>query len=42
VTRSGPFLTASPLPQALASLDAQWDRLYDSKGMAQGPAPATA
>lgn len=39
VTRSGPYLTAAPLPQALASLDAQWDKLYDSQGVA---APAQA
>ena len=42
VSRSGPFLTATPLPKALASLDAQWDKLYDSKGVAATPAPATA
>lgn len=42
VTRSGPFLTATPLPEALASLDAQWDRLYDSQGVAQSAAPAPA
>jgi hypothetical protein len=42
VTRSGPFLTACPLPQALASLDEQWDRLYDSKGAALAAASSTA
>jgi hypothetical protein len=43
VTRSGPFLTASPLPQALRSLDERWDRLYDSKGEPPAAvAPSTA
>jgi hypothetical protein len=42
IDRSGPFLTAAPLPQALRSLDAQWDSLYDSKGVAHPTAPSTA
>lgn len=29
VTRTGPFLSAAPLPNALAALDAHWDNLYD-------------
>lgn len=40
VARSGPYLSASALPQALASLDAQWDRLYDSNGVAKPAAPS--
>jgi hypothetical protein len=43
VTREGPYLTARSLDQALRSLDAQWDRLYDSHGVAHpAAAPSTA
>jgi hypothetical protein len=34
-TRSGPFWSAQPLGEALRTLDAHWDNLYDSSGNAR-------